>query len=99
MPVGGGRGRHYVPAAMRFPIRGSAEDRLFAEVERVRRDIATLTDPERSIFSYAFGEMVNNALDHSHGTTVSIDLEISDAQIRLVVVDDGDRNGTRETSH
>lgn len=89
VPIGEGRGRHYVPAALRFPIRGSAEDRILAEVERLRPEITSLSEAERSIFAYVFGEMVNNALDHSQGKTVSLDLEITHGRIRLVVTDDG----------
>lgn len=88
-PVGEGRGRHYVPALLRFPIRGSAEDRIFVEVESARPDMASLTDVERAIVTYAFGEMVNNALDHSKGNAVVVDLQISDEAVRLTVQDDG----------
>lgn len=86
---GEGRARRYRRPSFRFPIRGSAEDRIFQEVESAVPEFASLSPTERSILAYAFGEMVNNALDHSRGTFVSVEVRITADVIVLIVEDDG----------
>jgi len=59
-----------------------------------RRDFAFIFDdlPKNveNICYYGFTEMVNNAIDHSEGTTVEIDVDRNEEEITLTVCDDGE---------
>lgn len=62
--------------------------------DAVWRDLATdlqdsLGTAARSIVSYAFTEMLNNALDHSGGTTVHVSAWVGRFESRFEVADDG----------
>ena len=91
-PVGEGRARHYLPTSpsLRFELAGADEDRILREVEsRLAKDVGLLGQNTREILAYVFTEMVNNAIDHSHGRYVDVCLEARDDSFRLHVEDDG----------
>lgn len=51
--------------------------------------IGQLKGPAMEICHYGFTEMVNNAIDHSQGSELSINVEYTAGSIRLTVSDDG----------
>ena len=89
---GAARARRYlltVPS-FEFELVGAAEDELFDRVRaRLAAQFATLAAEERGILSYTFTELVNNAIEHSHGTRGRIRAEIASEHIDLEIDDDG----------
>jgi hypothetical protein len=68
--MGAGRGTRYVRNAdldRRYPIRGLEEDHVWREVIGALPAIDGAEPNVRSILTYAFTEMLNNATDHSQG--------------------------------
>lgn len=57
------------------------------------RDVATLLDPlpenVLDIWHYGLTEMLNNAIDHSAGTTLTVELRKTAASTELTIYDDG----------
>ena len=58
-----------------------------------RKDIVDLLDelPDNAlnIWHYGFSEMFNNAIDHSEGNIVSVEVEITAAGVKMILIDDG----------
>jgi anti-sigma regulatory factor (Ser/Thr protein kinase) len=69
------------------PLAGLEEDRLWRT--RVARGCGPLPDNVRDIWHYAFTEMVNNAIDHSNGRTLTIAVDADALRTRMRVRDDG----------
>jgi len=69
------------------PILGLEEDRFW------RQEVAPLlpgaSDNALRIWQYGFTEMVNNAVDHSGGTRVTVTVETTAATTTLWIADDG----------
>jgi hypothetical protein len=68
--TGAGRGTRYVRNAdldRRYPIEGLEEDQVWREVIAALPAIDGAEPNVRSILTYAFTEMLNNAIDHSQG--------------------------------
>ncbi|MDB5999570.1 MAG: hypothetical protein JWP52_1269, partial [Rhizobacter sp.] len=79
----------------RYPLAGLQEDRPWA------RDFAPcfeLPHEVRRMTQHIFGELLNNAIDHSRGTQVRVSMRCNATHLHLLVVDDGcgvfDRIGT-----
>ena len=89
--VGAGRTAHYVPAVDLHrvdPLAGLREDAVWSEVLDEVPALATGTDAALATDRLAFTEMLNNAIDHSGGSEVEIDVA-SDPWFRFRVADDG----------
>lgn len=71
-----------------FPLDGSVTEGDIWERD-VLPILAALPKNVLGIWSYAFTEMVNNAIDHSDGQTLSVHLEYTAARTTIVVRDDG----------
>lgn len=69
-----------------FDLAGLEEDLVWRELNP---HLERIGDRARAIGAYAITEMVNNAIDHSNGTTVTIDARIAAEVMTLVVQDDG----------
>lgn len=70
----------------RYALQGLMEDRPW------RRDFApyfALPAPVQRMAQHAFTELVNNAIDHSEGTQVTVSMRQTPAQLQLLVSDDG----------
>jgi len=52
--------------------------------------ITELPDNVRDIWAYGFTEMLNNAIDHSSGRAVSIQVEKTAIDTRITILDDGE---------
>ena len=68
--VGAGRGSRYVRNAdleRRYALEGLQEDHVWREVSAALPAIGGAERNVRSILTYAFTEMLNNAIDHSQG--------------------------------
>jgi anti-sigma regulatory factor (Ser/Thr protein kinase) len=70
----------------RYPLQALSEDLPWS------RDFAPFFDLPREVnrmTQHAFGELVNNAIDHSEGTTVTVSLRQTPSHVQLLVSDDG----------
>jgi anti-sigma regulatory factor (Ser/Thr protein kinase) len=70
----------------RYPLDGLAEDITWS------RDFAPcfqLPLAVRRMTQHAFSELVNNAIDHSGGTSVTVSIRQTPSQVQLLVSDDG----------
>ncbi len=71
---------------MRYPLAGLAEDLPW------RRDFApcfALPTAVAQMAQHAFTELLNNAIDHSGGTQVTVSMRQTPLQLQLLVSDDG----------
>ncbi len=91
--VGAGRGAHFrvvQPSLIAFtePREGLSEDDVWSRVSD-NTAIKRLRSNVRDILHHAFTEMVNNAIDHSMGSSVSVAFFRTDQNVSFEVVDDG----------
>lgn len=90
---GATRNKHYklnilVEHKIEFPINSSlAEDILWRE--HIRPKLEGIKPNIISICQYGFTEIVNNALEHSEGKTLSIYFERTAANIKIIISDNG----------
>lgn len=70
-----------------YPLSRLDESHVWADVKQVLP--AETTDQARDTLGYAVTEMVNNAIDHSGGTTVIATVFQLGSSLTIVVVDDG----------
>ena len=70
----------------RYPLAGLSEDlpwsRDFAPFFALPREVARMTQ-------HAFGELLNNAIDHSEGSHATVSLRQTPSHVQLLVSDDG----------
>jgi DNA-binding transcriptional ArsR family regulator len=92
-PRGNTRGRTYELAAIEEWTKSYdlstdlAEDRVWRD--DIAPSLSQLPGNVFGIWQYGFTEMFNNAIDHSSGHRVLVDLERTAADVRLAVFDDG----------
>jgi len=65
------------------------EHEVFEDIATKAKFISSLNENLRSIFSYAFSEMMNNAIEHSASKNIQIDVEKSDHTLIFHVNDFG----------
>ena len=65
---------------------GLEEDAVWAEV---RTELGEIPTEARHILGYAITEMANNAIDHSHGTTLKASLSLQGRTVKVMLSDDG----------
>lgn len=71
-------------------LAGLEEDKVWRSLRTWLDDrLDPLPDSARTILAYAVTETVNNAIDHSRGSEVTISCELDDRNIRVTVQDDG----------
>lgn len=68
-------------------LKNLEEDKLWRE--SIREHLIDLPENIFSIWHYGFTEMVNNAIDHSEGSNLTVILEKTAATIHMLVIDDG----------
>ncbi|MEI8299072.1 MAG: DUF4325 domain-containing protein [Pseudomonadota bacterium] len=89
---GVGRGRRYKLAtltanAKTYPLRGLSEDTVWSESVAPR--LRELSGNVRGTWQYAVTELVNNAIDHSGGDTVAIEVHQTAIDTSVTIEDDG----------
>lgn len=90
---GVGRGRRYkllplVKTRSTYPLQALDEFRVWRET--LAPTVADLTENVVDIWRYGLTEMVNNAVDHSEGTQVVIQIERTALHTTVWVIDDGE---------
>jgi biotin operon repressor/anti-sigma regulatory factor (Ser/Thr protein kinase) len=73
----------------KYRIDGLMEDAALAEVNLRLPLKKSLSGAAYRIFAYAFTEMLNNAIEHSHSPTCSVDVELAPREVRVVIRDLG----------
>jgi anti-sigma regulatory factor (Ser/Thr protein kinase) len=74
--------------AFRYEIKpGLAEDAVWRE--DVQPFVGTLPDNVLQIWNYAFTEMFNNAIDHSGGNLILVEITKSAVDTEIMIIDDG----------
>ncbi len=69
-------------------IKNLQEDRVYTEVE-LRLGLKNLSDNVQNIAFYAFTEMLNNAIDHSRGKKVAMEIELDSENLKFQIKDSG----------
>jgi anti-sigma regulatory factor (Ser/Thr protein kinase) len=89
---GAGRGTRYYRAATfahTYSLDGLEEDRVWKEILASTPVIAEGRDNVRSILTYAFTEMLNNAIEHSGGSQAHVLVWVTPEHFAFEVEDDG----------
>lgn len=89
---GAGRSARYSRSAafdLRLQLAGLEEDRVWHQVRDALPPLEQARDNVRAILSYAFTEMLNNAIDHSAGTYAKVMFWIRPDRVAFEVRDDG----------
>lgn len=89
--IGSPRKLHYQPGALRQVVRRYALDGLQEDLPW-RHDFAPRFDLPLEVARMAehiFTELLNNAIDHSGGTNVTVSMRQTPLQVQLLVSDDG----------
>jgi len=93
--LGAGRGGRYVRRSLlqyRYAREGLSEDAAWtSEFADLRRMDLPIFDNSnlRQVTGYAFTELLNNAIDHSKGTTIDVRWFLDDTTIAFEISDDG----------
>lgn len=72
-----------------YMLRGLEEDRVLEEVALYLRLKHLLSSPAWALWSYAFTEMLNNAIEHSGSRQGLVEAVVDDYEARFVVRDQG----------
>jgi len=73
----------------KYKNKGLEEHKIIDDVERKLISLLRLSENVRSIFTYAFSEMLNNAIEHSHSLMVGVEVFISGGVLSFEVNDSG----------
>lgn len=68
---------------------GLEEHKILAEIEEKFPHMIEIKEHVRNIFTFAFSEMLNNAIEHSHSKSVSIEVSITGDELWFIVNDNG----------
>jgi anti-sigma regulatory factor (Ser/Thr protein kinase) len=78
-----------LPVVRRYPRAVIAEDRVWQELASAHPAIGRLSPDARSVFQYAFTEMLNNAIEHSASHDVEVQFEAIPGGLAFEIVDQG----------
>lgn len=65
------------------------EHKILEQVEQAFPPIKQLPENIHSIFSYAFSEMLNNAIEHSQSKTIKLEVSIQNKNLIFIISDNG----------
>jgi len=65
------------------------EHKILLEIEERFPKLAQLPENVKSIFTFAFSEMFNNAIEHSQSRSISIEVAVRDRDLSFIVNDSG----------
>ncbi len=77
------------PFHRKYRIDGLMEDEVLADVALRLALRRSLSAAAYEIFAYAFTEMLNNAVEHSHSPTCTVDVTLADRQVDARIRDQG----------
>ena len=73
----------------RFKMSGLEEHAVSMEIEERFPQIAGLKEHIKSIFDFAFSEMLNNAIEHSNSRSVIVEVSITGDELWFIISDSG----------
>ncbi len=65
------------------------EHKILAEIEEKFPQLSSLSEHVRNIFTFAFSEMLNNAIEHSRSKIISVEVSLTDRDLWFMVNDSG----------
>jgi len=65
------------------------EDLVFQEATRKITSWKKITDNLKSLLNYTFTEILNNAIEHSRSSTVTVQLEVNNKNAEFIIKDNG----------
>lgn len=82
---------HILPNKFFKKLKNSSveEHKILAEIEEKFPRISELEEHIRNIFTFAFSEMLNNAIEHSQSKNISVEISITDNELWFIVNDSG----------
>ena len=78
---------HKINKGRRYPLKGLEEHTVVDEF--IAPLIESLPDNVKQIIYYGATEMLNNAIDHSEGTSVTVIVEVDVQRVLIIISDDG----------
>ncbi len=78
--------RRYVKT---FKNEGLEEHKVLNQIEETFPTLKNLPENIRSIFTYAFSEMFNNAIEHSKSVRIGVEVSVSKKELSFVIQDSG----------
>jgi anti-sigma regulatory factor (Ser/Thr protein kinase)/biotin operon repressor len=72
-----------------FQNKNLEEHKILDEIEAKLPSILKLNENVRSVFTYAFSEMLNNAIEHSQSDKIRIEINVKDDFLSFIVDDFG----------
>ena len=70
-----------------YDLNGLEEDRVWRQ--DIEPQLGALPENARKIWAYGFTEMLNNAIDHSQGSSVSVGITKTAQGCKITILDDG----------
>lgn len=86
---GGTRAQAPAPFRKKYDIEGLMEDVVLADVTRRLALKRSLFGAANRIFAYAFTEMLNNAIEHSHSPTCTVEVTLEPRELHARIRDQG----------
>ncbi len=83
------RGQTREPFRGKYPTDGLMEDRVLEEVALRLKLRRALSAAAYRIFAYAFTEMLNNAIEHSHAPTCTVEVTLAELEVQVQIRDQG----------
>lgn len=65
------------------------EHKVLIEIEEKLPQLYQLSENIKSIFTFAFSEMLNNAIEHSESKVISLEVSLKDSKLSFVIDDTG----------
>lgn len=65
------------------------EHRILMEIEQKFTPLSKLSENIKSIFTFAFSEMFNNAIEHSQSKNINVEVAVRDSVLSFIVEDNG----------
>lgn len=72
-----------------FKNEGLEEHRVLAQIEETFPTLKNLPENVRSIFTYAFSEILNNAIEHSKSVRVGVEVSVQKKILSFIIQDSG----------
>lgn len=72
-----------------YKNRSLEEHKVLLEVEEKFHAISELPENIKSIFTFAFSEMLNNAIEHSQSKSISVEVALRNKKLSFIIEDSG----------
>lgn len=73
----------------RYKNKSLEEHKVLLEVEEKFHQLSSLPENIKSIFTFAFSEMLNNAIEHSGSTSILVEVALRDNKLSFIIEDSG----------